>query len=165
MCVSSEPHTKPWPFTAKMTADWTDYSSQKSLLTWQKSMSSWARWLRNELRLRGRNATSGSSQKEKTENFFPSHCQQVSKKENMRRAQLQNHSLWYDRSKSHALFALQIISSSFPESKARKEDTSSSQAGAPQSMLQGCLSWWDLLPSPGAAEGTQACLQGCISLG
>lgn len=97
--------------------------------------------------------------KRENQEFFPSHCQQVSKRENMRTAQLQNHSLWYDRSKSHALFALQIISSSFPESKARKEDTSNSQAGAPQSMLQGCLSWWDLLPSPGIEMRIQACLQ------
>lgn len=36
---------------------------------------------------------------------------------------------------------------------------SNSQAGAPQSLLQGCLSWWNLLPSPSAAEGIQACLQ------
>lgn len=77
--------------------------------------------------------------------IFPSHCQQVSKRQNMRRAQLQNHSLWYDRSKLHALFALQIISSSFPESKSRK-DTSNSQAEAPQSMLQGVSKLVELAP-------------------
>lgn len=57
---------------------------------------------------------------------------------------------------------LQIISSSFPVSKARKEDVSISQAGAPHSMLQGCLSWWDLLPSPGA-RGDPSLYSGCIS--
>lgn len=35
--MSSEPHAKPWPFRAKMTADRAEHSSQKSLFTWQKS--------------------------------------------------------------------------------------------------------------------------------
>ena len=42
MCVSSKPHAKPRPFRAKMIADREEYSSQKSVFTWQKSMWSWA---------------------------------------------------------------------------------------------------------------------------